>query len=94
MAQQTRVELIKERLNAAFSPLYLDVVDESHKHAGHAGARSGGGHFAVTVVADAFVGKGLLARHRMVYDALGEAMRTEIHALSLKALAPEEFPNP
>lgn len=93
MAQQTRAELIKERLNAAFSPRYLDVVDESHKHAGHAGARSGG-HFAVTVVADVFAGKGLLARHRMVYDALGEAMRTEIHALSLKALAPEEFPNP
>lgn len=94
MAQQTRAELIKERLNAAFSPRYLDVVDESHKHAGHAGARSGGGHFAVTLVADAFAGKGLLARHRMVYDALGEAMHTEIHALSLKALAPEEFPNP
>ena len=85
-----RVALIRERLEAALAPSALDVVDESHKHAGHAGAASGGGHFIVTLVSDAFAGKGLLQRHRMVYDALGDAMHTEIHALSIKAYTPEE----
>lgn len=94
MTAQTRTDLIRERLTAALSPRQVEIVDESHKHAGHAGARSGGGHFAVTIVADAFAGKSLLQRHRMVYDALGDAMHTEIHALSLKALTPDEVSNP
>lgn len=86
-----RVSLIRERLTAAFAPSLLNVVDESHLHAGHAGAASGGGHFAVTIVSEAFEGQKLLARHRMVYEALGDAMKTDIHALSLKAYTPREF---
>ena len=85
-----RIEMIREKLTAALSPVQLDIIDESHLHAGHPGARGGGGHFNVTIVADAFEGENLLTRHRMVYDALGDAMQTEIHALSIKALTPKE----
>jgi BolA protein len=86
-----RVTLIRETLTAAFAPTQLDIIDESHLHAGHPGAASGGGHFAVTIVSPAFEGKNPLTRHRMVYDALGDAMKTEIHALSLKAKTPAEM---
>lgn len=85
-----RVALIRERLSAAFAPLSLDIIDESAKHAGHAGARGGGGHFVVTIVSGAFREKNPLQRHRLVYDALGDAMRSDIHALSIKAHTPEE----
>ncbi|MCP4286925.1 MAG: BolA family transcriptional regulator [Gammaproteobacteria bacterium] len=85
----SREELIKERLTAAFSPVQLDLLDESHKHAGHPGAREGGGHFVVTIVSDAFAGKTPIQRHRMVYDALGDLMKKEIHALSISARAPD-----
>jgi BolA protein len=85
-----RIDMIRERLTAALSPVQLDIIDESHLHAGHPGARGGGGHFNVTIVSDAFEGENLLTRHRMVYDALGDAMKTEIHALSIKALTPKE----
>lgn len=85
-----RVALIRERLTTALTPQRIEIVDESHRHAGHEGAKGGGGHFVVTVVAPAFAGKGLLERHRMVYAALGDAMQKEIHALSIKALAPGE----
>jgi BolA protein len=85
-----RTDMIREKLTAALSPVQLDIIDESHLHAGHPGARSGGGHFNVTIVSDAFEGENLLARHRMVYDALGDAMKSEIHALSIKALTPKE----
>lgn len=94
MTSQTRIDLIRERLNAALAPQHLEVTDESYKHAGHAGARSGGGHFIVTIVTDAFAGKNLVQRHRMVYEALGDAMRTDIHALSIKALTSDEFSHP
>lgn len=87
----SRIAEIEQKLNAALQPLRLDIEDESHKHAGHAGAReSGGGHFNVTIVSAAFAGKGLLQRHRMVYDALGETLHREIHALSIRALTPDE----
>lgn len=85
-----RIALIREKLTAAFTPSRLDIIDESHLHAGHAGAASGGGHFALTIVADAFAGQNLLTRHRMVYEALGDTMKTEIHALSVKAYTPQE----
>jgi BolA protein len=85
-----RIDMIRERLTAALAPDQLDIIDESHLHAGHPGARSGGGHFNVTIVSSAFEGENLLARHRMVYDALGDAMKTEIHALSIKALTPKK----
>jgi BolA protein len=87
-----RVAMMRARLTTALSPLSLDIVDESYKHAGHTGAReSGGGHFALTIVADAFSGKKPLQRHRMIYEALGDAMQTEIHALSITALSPDEI---
>lgn len=85
-----RVALIRERLEAVLAPQSLDIIDESHKHAGHAGAQSGGGHFIVNIVSEAFKDKNLIQRHRMIYDALGDAMHNEIHALSIKASTPEE----
>ena len=87
-----RLDMIRQRLTAALAPQRLDIADESLKHAGHAGARSGGGHYVVTIVAAAFSGKSLLQRHRMVYDALSDVLGAEIHALSIKAHAPEENP--
>ncbi|KPK39392.1 MAG: hypothetical protein AMJ69_05720 [Gammaproteobacteria bacterium SG8_47] len=86
-----RIALIRDLLSAALNPTSLDIVDESHKHVGHAGARSGGGHFDVTIVSEQFAGKSLIERHRLVYAALGDAMNTEIHALSIKAYTPEEL---
>jgi len=84
-----RVALIQERLSAALAPLELSIEDDSWRHAGHAGARDGG-HFSVRIVSPAFVGKRLVERHRLIYAALGEAMRTEIHALQIDAKAPGE----
>jgi BolA protein len=89
-AAQERVELIRLRLQDALSPVFLDVVDDSHKHAGHEGARDGRGHFSVEVVAAAFEGKLPLARHRLVYEAVGELMQSDIHALSIRARSPAE----
>ena len=85
-----RIGQIRSRLEAAFTPAVLEVVDESHRHAGHAGARDGRGHFLVRIVSDRFEGVKPLARHRMVYAALGSLMQTDIHALSLEALSPTE----
>lgn len=92
MSNPGRIAMIRERLTTALSPIKVDIIDDSHKHAGHAGARGGGGHFNVTIVADVFEGKGLLQRHRMVYTALGNAMQSEIHALSIQAYTPQEAP--
>lgn len=86
-----RVAAIDQRLRETFAPEALEIEDDSAAHAGHAGARSGKGHFNVLIVAEAFTGKPLLERHRMVYEALGELMHTDIHALSVKALAPYEL---
>lgn len=83
-----RVTRIEAALSAAFAPSHLEVLDESHKHVGHAGARDGRGHFAVHIVAPAFAGMAPLARHRAVYAALGDMMQTDIHALSIQAEAP------
>ncbi len=77
-------------LTEAFAPEHLLVKDQSHLHAGHAGARDGRGHYDVTIVAAAFAGKRPLARHRLVYDALGTMMETDIHALRINAKAPSE----
>ncbi len=85
-----RVLVITERLQAALSPTSLTVDDESHLHAGHAGAKSGKGHFAVHIVSEAFTGQRPLARHRAVYDALGDYTTTDIHALSISAKTPAE----
>jgi len=85
-----RVPMIRARLTAAFAPTQLDIQDDSAKHAGHAGARGGGGHFNVQIVSPAFAGKSLIERHRMVYAAMGDAMQNEIHALSIQAKSPDE----
>ena len=86
----SRVDRIRDALQAAFAPQSLQVVDDSARHAGHEGARDGRGHFDVDIVSDAFAGLMPLARHRKVYAALGEMMQTDIHALSIKARTPEE----
>ncbi len=86
-----RVAAIRARLEKALSPDFLDIEDQSAQHAGHAGVRErGGGHFAVHIVADCFAGKSRIARHRLVNDALGDAFKADIHALSIRAEAPDE----
>lgn len=84
-----RINMIRQRL-AVLNPSELQIEDQSHLHAGHAGAKSGKGHFAITIIAEQFVGKSLLEKHRMVYSALGDAMETDIHAISIKALSPQK----
>jgi len=78
-------------LLAALQPSQLEIIDDSHKHAGHEGARSGGGHYTLHIVSAQFAGKPTLARHRMIYSALGEMMKHDIHALNIKAYTPEEL---
>lgn len=90
LPREQRPAAIRAALEQALQPLALEVVDESHKHAGHAGARDGRGHFAVSIVSEAFVGLAPLARHRRVYAALGTMMETDIHALSIQARTPAE----
>jgi BolA protein len=85
-----RVALIRDRLEAAFAPDELEIVDDSRRHAGHAGARDGRGHFHVRILARQFSGKRTVERHRMVYAALGPLMQTDIHALGVVALSPED----
>ena len=85
-----RIAMIRERLTRALQPLELEIIDESAKHAGHAGAASGGGHFIVSIVSPAFEDKTLIQRHRLVYDAVGDIMHSEIHALSINAKTPQE----
>lgn len=87
-----RVEMIRNQLDTTFSPQSLDIIDDSHKHAGHAAAQ-GGGHFSVKIIADDFDGKSLIQRHRMIYTALEQMMKTDIHALSINALSPNEGRN-
>ena len=85
-----RIEMLRKRLTQALQPVELDIIDESAKHAGHAGAASGGGHFIVTIVSPVFENKTLIQRHRLVYDAVGDIMHSEIHALSIQARTPQE----
>ena len=87
-----RAERIRTALQEALTPVQLEIVDDSAAHAGHAGAmQSGGGHFSAFIVAEAFDGKTQVQRHQMVYRALGDLMRTDIHALIIKALTPKEL---
>jgi BolA protein len=86
----SRAERIRIALEGAFAPTSLDVVDDSARHAGHAGARDGRGHFNVDIVSEAFAGMTPIARHRAVYAALGEMMTTDIHALAIRARTPGE----
>lgn len=87
----TRLDRIRERLVATFAPSECQLEDESHLHAGHAGAASGGGHYRVRIVSARFEGVGRVARHRLVYDCLHDMIHTDIHALAIVALAPSEL---
>ena len=82
--------MMRERLEDAFAPSEMNIEDQSHLHAGHAGAKSGKGHFDLTIVSDKFRDQTLIQRHRAIYSALGELMETEIHALSIDARCPSE----
>jgi BolA protein len=87
----TRVERLTGRLQA-LEPDRLEVIDDSRHHAGHAGAADGRGHFTVIVVSKRFAGMNTVRRHRLVYEVVGDMMITDIHALSIQALAPGEVP--
>ena len=90
LTREQRPDAIRAALQAALAPTELELVDESHRHAGHAGARDGRGHFALVITSAAFAGLAPLARHRKVYAALGGLMQSDIHALSIDARAPGE----
>ena len=90
LPKEQRVAAIQAALQMAFTPSVLEVRDDSHRHAGHAGAQDGRGHFAVSIVSEAFAGMTPLLRHRAVYAALGGLMDTDIHALQIKAHTPGE----
>ncbi len=81
---------MQDRL-AALNPESLEILDDSGAHVGHAGAKDGGGHYQLIIVSSAFAGQPLQARHRMIYSALGTLMQKEIHALAIKAYAPDEI---
>ncbi len=83
------IDAMRERL-VALDPLSIEINDDSAKHAGHAGARGGGGHFRLAIVSPRFAGCKTMERHRLVYDALGPLMKREIHALSITARTPDE----
>jgi len=85
-----RIARMRELLVAGLDPSALDIVDESHKHAGHAGARDGRGHFRLRIVAAAFAGLPQVRRHQRVYETLGTMMQTDIHALALETRTPDE----
>jgi BolA protein len=84
----SRESRLRQRLESRFTPSVLIIEDESHLHAGHAGAASGHGHFRVTIVAEAFRGVPPVTRHRLVYAAVGDMLQTDIHALAIEASAP------
>ena len=86
----SRIEHMEARLRAALAPEALTLTDDSAAHAGHAGAASGGGHYHLNIVSPQFVGKQRVARHRLVYAALGDLMQQQIHALAITALTPAE----
>jgi BolA family transcriptional regulator, general stress-responsive regulator len=87
---QARVTTIEQLLVDAFAPQDMLVKDQSHLHAGHAGAKEGKGHFDVTIVSEKFDGVNRIGRHRLVYDALGAFMESDIHALRINAFSPAE----
>lgn len=86
----SREERMHELLDG-LQPMRIEIVDDSHLHAGHAGARDGGGHYRLTIVSPQFVGKSTVARHRMIYLALEDMMKRDIHALNITAVTPDEL---
>jgi len=91
LVSKKRAKMVRERLYKELGAEFVEVDDQSHLHAGHSGAATGGSHFEVVVVSKAFEGLTTLARHRLVYEAMGDAMKQAIHALSIKAYAPGEI---
>lgn len=87
---EDREARIRRRLIEAFNPVELLLKDQSHMHAGHEGAKDGKGHFDVTIVAEQFAAVARIQRHRMVYDALGDLLESDVHAVRIKALSPSE----
>lgn len=85
-----RIARMRELLAAEFAPTLLEIDDDSHRHAGHGGGAQGHGHFSVRIVSAAFAGMPPLRRHRAIYAALGTMMRDDIHALAIRAQAPDE----
>lgn len=90
----TRLDRIRDCLRDRFAPTFIEVIDDSHLHAGHAGARDGKGHFRLRIVAPAFAGMSPLQRHRLIFDSLADLMTQDIHALSIEASAPADSPSP
>jgi len=90
-SKATRSARIEALLQAALAPTAMELIDESHLHAGHAGAASGGSHYRLHVVSPAFAGLNLVRRHRLVYDSVHLMMQHEIHALAITALTPDEL---
>ena len=88
---KSTVETIERKLREQLEASHVEIIDESWKHAGHAGTKSGGGHFILHVVSDRFEGVGRIDRNRMVFRALEAEMGREIHALVIKALTPKEW---
>lgn len=84
------LDAIREQL-LPLAPVVVDIGDDSALHAGHAGARSGGGHYRLLIVSAAFAGRRTMERHRLVYDALASLMKRDIHALSISAFTPDEY---
>ncbi len=80
----SRIEKMTQRLTENLSPSHLEIIDDSHKHVGHAGAKDGKGHFTLIISSESLVGKRMLQQHRLIYNALGDLMETDIHALSIK----------
>jgi BolA protein len=88
MSGPTREQRLRAKLEARFAPLNLQIDDESHHHAGHPGAAGGHGHYRVRIVSEAFRGLSPVARHRLVYEAVEDMLKSDIHALAIEALVP------
>ncbi len=87
----TRDDVLRQRIEQALAPEHLELSDESGAHAGHPGAAGGAGHYRVVVVSARFAGADALARHRLVYDAVGDLIPSEVHALAISAYTPDEW---
>ncbi len=85
-----RIERIRRQLEQALHPSRLDIIDESERHIGHPGAESGGGHFSIAIISKEFIDKSLIERHRMVYKAVDDLLKSDIHALKIDARSPDE----
>ncbi|MBD3667403.1 MAG: BolA family transcriptional regulator [Kangiella sp.] len=86
MDNSERLERMQQLIQNALQPTQLEIIDDSHKHIGHAGAKEGKGHFTVVIQSEALEGKRMLQQHRAIYDALGDMMETDIHALAIKVI--------